>query len=192
MVIIDSVTRLNTAKLEDGKNAQDITKNLREITHKTGVTLICIHHTHKLRNQPITLDCLKGSSTFAQEVDFAIGIARTTRGHRYFKDIAYRYAQDDDITAHEFEISENCNIEKIGECDEDDILARTDRRTTDSKQKIMEYFESIPEEKIQLKEFMPDLISHVGLKERAIKTHLSNLSDDGYLNNEKGRYSINR
>jgi adenosyl cobinamide kinase/adenosyl cobinamide phosphate guanylyltransferase len=192
LVIIDSVTRLNTGKLEDGANAQTITKTLRDITHETGVTLICIHHTHKLRNQALTLDCMKGSSTFAQEVDFAIGIARTSKGHRYFKDIAYRYAQDDDLTAHEFEISSDCYINKIGECDEDDILARTDGRTTNSKQKVLDHFKCMPNKQIPLKELAATIEKEHGLGVRSTKKYAMDLHREGQLNNEKGVYSLKR
>lgn len=190
LVIIDSITRLNTGKLEDGANAQTITKSLRDITHETGVTLICIHHTHKLRNQPLTMDCMKGSSTFAQEVDFAIGIARTSKGHRYFKDIAYRYAQDDDLTAHEFEISNDCYIEKIGECDEEDLLNRTDGRATDSKQKILDHFKSMPNTQIPLKDLVVRIEEELGLGERSTKKYAMELFKEGILDNNKGVYKL--
>lgn len=188
VVIIDSITRLNTKKLEDSSNAEKITKKLRGIAYDLGVTLICIHHTHKLRDCNITMDSIKGSGTFAQESDFAIGVSRSSRGHRYFKDIMYRYAQDDDQTAHEFEIDATCIIEKTGECEEDELLNRTDGRRSKSKQNMVDYFESKPEDKFPITDLVVDFKNIFKLKERSVKKYATELFKEGIITNDKGVY----
>jgi RecA-family ATPase len=89
VVFIDSITRMNHGKLEDGKTAEEIMSKLRNISQDLDVTLFAIHHTPKLHGNPITMDSIKGSSVFAQESDFAVGISRTERKHRYMKNIFF-------------------------------------------------------------------------------------------------------
>lgn len=192
MVIIDSITRLNTKKLEDSSNAEYITRNLRSIAYQTKVTLICIHHTHKLRDSNLVMDSIKGSSTFAQEADFAIGIARSSKGHRYFKDILSRYAGIDDQIAHEFEIDSSQIINKIGESDEDELLSRTDGRKSNTKDQILEYFKSNPEKAVPIKELVSHVENHLGHKERTTKDYATKLYRDGLLTNEKGVYKLKK
>jgi RecA-family ATPase len=89
IVFIDSITRLNSGKLEDSRDAEKLIQNLRNLSQDLGVTIICVHHTPKLYDNEITLDSIKGSSVFAQESDFAIAIGRTSKNRRYLKYVFY-------------------------------------------------------------------------------------------------------
>src|SRR5690606_25483418 len=85
IVFIDSITRMNHGKLENSDTVETIMQNLRDIAYGSKVTLVCIHHTPKIGDVEITMDSMKGSSTFSQESDFAIAIRKTSKGYRYMK-----------------------------------------------------------------------------------------------------------
>ncbi|KQC32508.1 hypothetical protein AAU57_03535 [Nonlabens sp. YIK11] len=188
VVVIDSITRLNTKKLEDSSNAEYITRNLRSITYETGVTLICIHHTHKMRDSNLTMDSIKGSSTFAQEIDFAIGIARSSKGHRYFKDVVSRYASVEDQLSNEFEIDSNKIINQIGTCDEDDLLSRTDGRKSDREREMTKFFRDNKSKSYPLKHLVIIFIKQFGWSPRSVKDYAMRLYKEGILENDNGVY----
>ena len=192
VVVIDSITRLNTKKLEDSSNAEYITRNLRSITYETGVTLICIHHTHKMKDSNLTMDSIKGSSTFAQEIDFAIGIARSSKGHRYFKDVVSRYASVDDQLSNEFEIDSDKIINQIGTCDEDDLLRRTDGRKSDREQEMIKFFRTNKSKRFPLKLLIVIFEKQFGWSTRSVKDYAMRLFKEGILENENGVYQWKR
>ena len=125
MVMIDSLTRLTIEAIEDSTVATKLMKKLREITYKHNIAMVLIHHTHKMENRPITLATLAGSRVIGQELDFMIGINRTTENDRYIKDVAYRYAADDSEFVTKFIINENLVIESIGLAREHVLLEGT-------------------------------------------------------------------
>lgn len=176
LVIIDSVTRLNHGNLEDSKTAEVIMYNLRNICHRNGITLICIHHTPKMVDQVMTIDKIKGSSTFAQEADFALGIGKTSKGDRYLKDIFYRYSAEDSETAQEFEIDNNAIIKHITDTTEREILNRSDaRRELRSHQLILDFFNKESCKEYPTVELISILSPMLSLKERRIKSLLSEM-----------------
>lgn len=183
LVIIDSITRLNHGSLEDSKTAEEIMYRLRSICSRNDITLICIHHTPKMINQPMTLDKIKGSSTFAQESDFAIGIGKTSRGDRYIKDLFYRYAPEDNETAQEFEIDENTILVHLKDTTENEILNRSDARRDDkSRDIIIEYFKCHSCKKLTTANLILELKKKLNLKERRIKSLLSELVAEKKIN----------
>ncbi|HSD08865.1 MAG TPA: AAA family ATPase [Flavobacterium sp.] len=191
VVFIDSITRMNHGKLEDSKTAEEIMSRLRVLSQELNITLFAIHHTPKLHGNPITMDGIKGSSVFAQESDFAIGINRTDRNHRYVKNVFFRYDNDDDEFVKEFEISANACPSYSGEVDEDEILQRLDRRRAVDKREVMkDFFNSNPNVIYTLKQAVDVLKPLVGLQERQIKTYLSELSNNQKIKcYERGHYS---
>lgn len=194
VVFIDSITRMNHGKIEDSKTAEEIMSKLRTITQELNITLFAIHHTPKLHGNPIYMDSIKGSSNFAQESDFAIGINRTEKKHRYMKNVFFRYANDDDEFVKEFEINDNAWLDHSAEVDEDEILQRSDRRrATNKRELVRDFFDSNPNVTYSYNEAVVKLKSKVNLQDRQIKTYLSELSKTNIIDgSEKGYYrSIN-
>ncbi|WP_073360616.1 AAA family ATPase [Flavobacterium fontis] len=194
VVFIDSITRMNHGKLEDGKTAEEIMSRLRDLSNELNITLFAIHHTPKLHGNAITMDSIKGSSIFAQESDFAIGISRTEKKHRYMKNVFFRYANDDDEFVKEFEINHNAWLDYSGEVDEDEILQRNDRRRAlDKRELVQDFFDSNPGIIYSYVEAVDQLKPKTGLKDRQIKSYLSELTKANKIDgSEKGYYrSIN-
>lgn len=192
VVFIDSITRMNHGKLEDGKTAEEIMSKLRNISQELNVTLFAIHHTPKLHGSPITMDSIKGSAVFAQESDFAIGINRTDKKHRYMKNVFFRYASDDDEFVKEFVIESDAWLDLTREVDEDEILQRADRRRAgveDKKDLVCKFFDSNPQVSYSFNEAVQLLIPKIGLQDRQVKTYLSQLSRANKIDgSEKGYY----
>ena len=189
IVFIDSITRMNPGKIENSETAEFIMQTLRGISYELGITLICIHHTPKMYDAPITMDKIKGSSVFAQESDFAFGVNRTTLGHRYLKEIFFRYAPDDFENVQEFKITEKTNIKQLDFIDENVILKRTDRRVGDKK----DYVEGIINENssltFQTKDLVVKLKEELNIEERQAKTYLSELvKEDKIIQPSRGLY----
>lgn len=191
VVFIDSITRMNHGKLEDGKTAEEIMSRLRIISQDLDVTLFTIHHTPKLYGNPITMDSIKGSAVFAQESDFAIGVNRTDAKHRYIKNVFNRYENDDDEFVKEFAINQDAWLEQSGDVEEVEILRRTDRRRAEDKREVVkDFFNSNPNVLYSVTEAVEVLKPIVGLKERQIKSYLSELSSANKIkSSERGYYS---
>jgi len=186
IVFIDSITRLNHGKLEDSDTAETIMQNLREICYNNGITLLCIHHTPKMKNKEITMDCIKGSAVFSQESDFAIGINRTTKGNRYLKSVFYRYAPDDIETVSEFNLNESTWCNYNGEVYENEILERTDRRKINNKEtEILNYFQENPDTTFKTSDLIYQFKQKFDIKERMSKNYLKILSDKGKIDGNK-------
>ena len=129
IVFIDSLTRLYKGSIEDSKIAKKITMWLRQMSQDLGITLIVIHHTPKIGDKAITLDSLAGSRVIAQEADFLIGVHRLSNGTRYVKDIAYRYAPEEDVLI-DFTISKNRVVNFKKNIDECEFFKSVDGRKT--------------------------------------------------------------
>lgn len=177
VVFIDSITRMNSGKLENSDTAEKIMQQLREVCQDKQITLICIHHTPKMEDCPITMDKIKGSAVFAQESDFAIGINRTTKKNRYLKEIFYRYASDDIDTVKEFIIDDSMWLDFVEDVEEDSILKRTDGRRDDkSREEIKGYINSSTSLTYETNELVDKFEDDLGIKERRIKYILSDLT----------------
>lgn len=122
VVMIDSMGRLTHDPIEDSVVAGKLMRKLRSIAYQHNIVLIVIHHTPKLDNKPLSIASIAGSRVIGQEVDFMIGINRTSCGDRYIKDVAYRYAPDDAEKVLKFRINDNQVIEPLGYETEASIL----------------------------------------------------------------------
>lgn len=60
-----------------------------------------------------------------------IGINKTVGGKRYVKDVAFRYAQEDNETVKMFVINSNCWLTNVALASESKLLADSDGRTND-------------------------------------------------------------
>lgn len=193
IVFIDSITRMNPGKLENGTDVEKMMQRLRDICYDNGITLICIHHTPKMEGYPISMDKIKGSSVFAQETDFAIGINKTVNGHRYLKDVFYRYASDDSETVKEFMIDSDIVVNEISEVTETEILNRTDRRRNIKiPEAIIKHLNTNKTKLFTTSEMVQFIIEEFTIKKRQAEKHLSDLASEGKLNGSKhGFYSSN-
>lgn len=122
-VMLDSLSRMTTDSIEDSSVASKLMRPLREMAHKHNVALALIHHSQKMDNRPITIASLAGSRIISQELDYMIGINRTTANVRYLKDVAYRYYPDDSDHVMRFTIDDNQLIEAGEDVYEADLIS---------------------------------------------------------------------
>lgn len=189
-VIIDSITRLNHGRLEESKTAEEILSRLREICYRRGVTLICIHHTPKMNGSPLTMDSIKGSVVFSQESDFAIGVNRAPNGQRYLKNVFFRYAPDNFETVTTMSINNNIWFEHGFDADENGVLKCDGRENNAAKDFIVNYFNSNPDLTQKTGDIINYFSENLELQERQVKTHLSNLVEQGKIARpQRGVYS---
>jgi archaellum biogenesis ATPase FlaH len=130
-VMLDSLSRLTTDSIEDSAVATKLMKKLRDITHKHNIALCLIHHSQKLDDRPVTIASLAGSRIVGQEMDFMIGVNRTSQNIRYIKDVAYRYHPDDSEYVMRFSFDNDHLITELGNVYEDDLF-RTRFNTADT------------------------------------------------------------
>ncbi len=175
IVFIDSVTRMNHNKLEDSKTAEQICLNLRNISQDLNITLFVIHHTPKLGDDGISMDKIKGSSSFSQESDFAIAVGRNERKVRYIKNIYFRYADDSDDSLHEFTFNENLIVEPKGIINSFELSREQDRRTSTNRQAIVDFIDSNSSVVYATNELVSILKEKLNIQERQIKSYLSDL-----------------
>lgn len=186
VVFIDSITRMNHGNLEDSKTAEEIMQKLRELCYGLKITLICIHHTPKIGDEPITMNKIKGSSTFSQEADFAIAVNRTSKNIRYLKEVFYRYASDDISTVDEFIIDDNVCPSSFNKCNEFEILKRGDRRYSDENEnEIIAYLENNACREYATSLLIKELTAKLQIKERRLKHILSDLVKDSKISNPR-------
>lgn len=193
IVFIDSITRMNHGSLEDSKTAEEIMQRLRNICYDLSITLICVHHTPKMYDKPITMDSIKGSSVFAQESDFAIGVNRTHKGYRYIKNIFFRYATPDDLVVKEFEIQDDYWLNYFAESEESKVLERSDRRRdTNKREAIVEFFNKNSTSTFSTKELVEFFKSDLSIQERQVKNYLSSLVENQEIQTPKKGIYVSR
>ncbi|GAB4000893.1 hypothetical protein GCM10028807_55310 [Spirosoma daeguense] len=107
VVVLDSLTRLSTDPIEESTVAQKLMSRLRDLAYSREITLIIIHHAHKMDDRPLSMSNMAGSRVIAQELDFMLGVNRISNGTRYLKDIAYRYASEDSSKVMTFTINDS-------------------------------------------------------------------------------------
>ena len=183
IVFIDSITRMNSGKLEESHNAEKIMQRLRSLCYDNQITLFCIHHTPKMQDTPITMDKIKGSSAFAQEADFAIGVSCTSNKVRYMKNVFFRYAPDDDDVVKEFIIEPSCMLTPTGDATEEELLRKTDRRTSTNIDAMASMINGNANTTLSTAECVEYFISELGIKERQIKYNLTELVKEGKIQN---------
>jgi hypothetical protein len=127
--VIDSLSRLHgNSSIEDSAVGIDLMKKLRHIVEKTRTTLLVIHHTHKIENEPLTLFNMAGTRIISQEADAVIGMNKTPSGKRYVKPLAFRYADDSTETVQMFKRNEFQWLIEAGIEEEHKLLREFDSR----------------------------------------------------------------
>ncbi|MES2398101.1 MAG: AAA family ATPase [Bacteroidota bacterium] len=137
VVFIDSLSRLYNGSIEESHLAKEVMKRLRELANSTRTTIIVIHHTPKIHNQPLSIDSLAGSRILAQDADFLIGINKTYDNRRYVKEVAFRYHQENNETVKLFSIDDDLWLSYTGDDEEMTLLAGYDGRRTDVMRKAI-------------------------------------------------------
>lgn len=194
VVFIDSITRMNLGQLENSADAEKLMQKLRDVCGLLKITLICIHHTPKFRDESITMDKIKGSAVFAQESDFAIGVNCTSKKNRYIKNVFFRYEADDDEKVKEFEIDSNCWLDYLEEVNEDELIARTDKRRINNKSNvIVNYLNENSSVTFSKQELFNNVSAVLGVKERQYGYYLKDLELKNRIKSPKLGYyaSIN-
>jgi KaiC/GvpD/RAD55 family RecA-like ATPase len=146
IVFIDSLSRLYEGGIEDSGLAKKVSLKLRELSNKLQITLIVIHHTPKQIGKPITQDSLAGSRILGQEADFLIGIGKSNDGKRYYKEVSFRYKQEQSESVTLFEIDNNQWLIQGAELPESALLKDKDGRADDTNPE--QIFEFIAEKTI--------------------------------------------
>ena len=197
LVMIDSLTRLSVDPIEDSTVATKLMKRLREITHKHGIALILIHHTQKMDNKPITIASLAGSRVIGQEMDFMVGVNRTTNNIRYLKDVAYRYAADDAEQVLKFTINDSQVVEALEYATENEILLRGGGITdlNDSDTLVLNYITQVSNGNfsvmIKTADFYTNLVENGLTTKPTLHAALNRLEQSGIIKKpEKGLYQL--
>lgn len=190
VVFIDSITRMNHGKLEDGSTAEEILSNLRQIAQTLNVTILCVHHTPKMEGRMITMDCIKGSAVFAQESDFAIGLNILNK-RRYIKDVFFRYAPCNDEKVKEYSINENSWLTHLVDTEESYLLQSTDGRVNNNPRRVIkELINSNSDVTYSTKELIAETMERTELKERRLKELIGELaSHDEIQKIGRGKYA---
>ncbi|MFD1616088.1 AAA family ATPase [Gelatiniphilus marinus] len=191
VVFIDSITRLNHGSLEKSSDAEKIMLKLRNLSQDLNITLICIHHTPKIGNRSLTMDCMKGSVVFAQEADFIIGLRNTNNKVRYLKNIEFRYKEVDDSVIHQFQFTQNSTIDYQGTGTEWELLEGTDGRRADNhRNSIIKKIKELECKPVSTADLVKILKKEIGLEERQIKEHLRDLVNGGKIKKPKHGFYI--
>jgi len=127
LVFIDSFTRLTWDEVEKSKIGSEISRNLKDLTNRLNITMVVVHHSSKMTDSSLELGNMAGSRVVGQEADFILGVNKLTNGTRYFKEVATRYKQEDELVT-TFSIEDDLWIKKISKIKEELLFIRTDHR----------------------------------------------------------------
>jgi hypothetical protein len=140
-----------------------------------------------MENRPITLATLAGSRVIGQELDFMIGINRTSDNDRYIKDVAYRYASDDSEFVTKFIINEHLVIESLGPAREHKLLEGTvvpdDQNQNDHllSQYFMDYTQGDVSVIVETKNLMQQFVTPQMMSRPTLHASLDRLIENGSI-----------
>lgn len=182
LTIIDSLSRLHDGPIEDSTIAKALMKHLREIAHDAKTTIAVLHHTPKLGNQPLTVHSMAGSRILAQEADFIIGLNKTADGKTYLKDVAFRYAPEDNENVTLLKLNEHQWFNVVGTADEAKLLSAFDGRRDDwNKLQILEFLQKRSSEgaDVTTKDLMQHFVASGICSKETLYSRLKGLMDEG-------------
>jgi predicted ATP-dependent serine protease len=191
VVFIDSMTRMAAKDIEDSSVCSAIAVVLRELANSNGISVIVIHHTHKLNGGGLSIDSLAGSRVLAQEADFLIGINRTTNGIRYYKEVATRYGQEKEDVV-EFDIDDNQWLQPIADIPEHKILEKKDRRRNpENIEKVVSVIKKSFERNVSIAgaDVVNELNKDIGKTQ--VYNYLKKLENDGIITCTRGQIQFN-
>lgn len=194
VVFIDSLSRMYSGSIEDSNLAKELLLKLRELTNDLKITLVVIHHTPKQIGKPLSIDSLAGSRVLAQEADFMIGISKTPDGNRYMKEVAFRYAQENDETVTTFLINSNGWLIPAMEVSESSLLKVSDGRADDSNaESLLEEIEELTNLKgyAHSSELLTKFVDSQIMSKPTMYANLTKLATKGKIEKmAKGQYRV--
>jgi archaellum biogenesis ATPase FlaH len=190
VIILDSLTRMCEG-IEDSAIAQAFMRKLKALALQTKTTIIAIHHTTKLYGAAITMDSMAGSRVMSQELEFAIGVNRTSDGKRYIKDVFFRYAPCDDEKVQAFTIDASCSLIPSGKVSEAKLLQCLDGRRDESNgDKIANYLKAqMLEEGVISSDLEKELVPR-HMSRATLFNQLKKLKLDGVVTETDGKYKL--
>jgi len=187
LVFIDSFTRLEIDEIEKSKVANRVLSRLKELAMKLKITLVIIHHSSKITDQPLGLATMAGSRVVGQEADFILGINRLSNGTRYFKEVSTRYTQESELVT-TFTIGDDFLVTQKKEVTESSLFRPVDHRENSGNQELV--FRTIQELQeecgvVKTSELIARL--HGKLQKTVIYSYLNNLEEEGLIDrSQKG------
>jgi hypothetical protein len=193
VVFIDSLSRLYEGGIEDSGLAKKVSLQLRELTNKLKITLIVIHHTPKQIGKPITQDSLAGSRMLAQEADFMIGIGKNLEGKRYFKEVSFRYRQEQQENVTVFDIDSYQWLIAGAELPETALLKEPDGRKDDTNpDQIFDFIQdktNSPQGETYTRELMEEFVTTAIISKQTLYNCLDRLEKANRITKQgKGVY----
>jgi len=191
LVFIDSFTRLETDEIEKSKVANRVLSKLKELSVKLRITLIIIHHSCKITDQPLGLATMAGSRVVGQEADFILGINRLTNGTRYFKEVSTRYKQEDELVT-TFTIGDDFWLTGQRDVQESSLFQPVDHReNSGNRELVFRTIKSLAEKTGKVK--TSDLVSRLNgkLGKTVVYRYISSLEKESLIDHsEKGYLTI--
>ena len=191
LVFIDSFTRLETDEIEKSKVANRVLSKLKELSVRLRITLIVIHHSCKITDQPLGLATVAGSRVVGQEADFILGINRLTNGTRYFKEVSTRYKQEDELVT-TFTIGDDFWLTRQRDVQESSLFQPVDHReNSGNRELVFRTIKSLAEKTGQVK--TSDLVSRLKSKlgKTVVYRYISSLEKESLIDHsEKGYLTI--
>jgi len=195
--VIDSLSRMHGSEaIEDSSTCIELMRNLRNIVDKSGTTMMVVHHTNKLSNDPVSQFNMAGSRILSQEADAIIGMNKTPAGKRYIKPLAYRYADDSSDTVQLFTRNEHQWLISDGNVKEYKLLKELDKRTDNkSAEIVMDYFLDHTAGDysvlVETKELVKTLVDTKTISKPTLHKALDCLLEEGTIvKQDKGLYSL--
>ena len=187
-VIIDSLTRLTSDEVEKSKVGSDISRRLKSLTYDLNITMLVVHHSSKITDTSLDLAHLAGSRVVGQEADFILGVNRLSNGRRYFKEVATRYKQENELVT-PFVIDDNLWLNGQASVEETQVFGAVDHRENPSNERMV--FGSVKRlskksGEIKTSEVLADLEGKIG--KTVIYEYLGNLDEKQKIDRSKNGY----
>lgn len=184
-VIVDSLTRIIQSEIEKSNVASQTLMRLKDLTMRLKITLIVIHHSSKIINQPLDIANMAGSRVVGQEADFILGINKLPDQTRYFKEVSTRYKQESEwVTT--FSINNNLWIVKRRDVKEERLFQPVDHRENPDHEDLV--FTTIEEmekdhEEVKISDLLARLSGTIG--RTVLYDYLNNLEQSGLIDRSK-------
>lgn len=184
-VLIDSFTRLTSDEVEKSKVGSELSRRLKILTNDLNITMVVVHHSSKITDTFLDLANMAGSRVVGQEADFILGVNRLSNGTRYFKEVATRYKQENELVV-PFLINESLWLEEKIAVEEAQLFGTTDRRENpENEQLVYETIKQLARTNAEVKtsEVVANLSGKIG--QTTAYGYFENLEYKGLINRQK-------
>lgn len=187
-VIIDSLTRLTSDEVEKSKVGSEISRRLKSLTYDLNITMLVVHHSSKITDTSLDLAHMAGSRVVGQEADFILGVNRLSNGRRYFKEVATRYKQENELV-NPFVIDGNLWLKGQNPVEESNLFASTDHRENPyNEQLVLNSIKRLSEgsDEVKTSDIVADLDGKIG--KTVSYSYLKNLEEKGLIDRSRNGY----